>query len=133
MHLAIVLAGAGQIALALASLWLPRILRWGEETGRLSPLTRRIFWVYAAYILATNLCLGTLSVLAPGLLLDRSPLARCVAAYAAAYWGARLAIQLAWFRGVAPKGRGYALADLAVTALFALWAAAYGTVALDLW
>jgi hypothetical protein len=133
MPLALVLAGLGQIALALASLLLPRILRWGEETARLSPLTRKVFWVYAAYILVTNLCLGTLSVAAPRLLLDRSPLARCVAGYAAAYWGARLAIQLVWFRGSAPKGPGYAAADWAVTALFAFWAVVYGAIALDRW
>jgi len=36
-------------------------------------------------------------------------------------------------RQVAPRGRGYALADLAVTLLFVLWTASYGAVLLDLW
>jgi len=129
----LVLVGLGQIALALVSLMLPRILRWREETARLSPLTRRIFWVYAGYILGTNLCLGTLSAIAPQLLLDRSPLARLTSGYATAYWGVRLVIQFVWFRQVAPRGRGYALADLAVTLLFVLWTASYGAVLLDLW
>ena len=125
--------GLGQIALALASLSLPRILRWPDQLRQLQPLTRRIFWVYAAYILGTNLCLGTLSALAPHLLLERTALARCVGGYAAVYWGARLCIQFVWFRGAAPSGPGYALADGAVTLGFALCTAVYGTIALDLW
>ena len=133
MRTVLVIVGLGQIALVLASLFLPRILGWRSQTARLEPLTRRVFWVYAAYILGTNLCLGTLTALAPDLLLDRSVLARFVAGYAAVYWGARLVIQFVWFRGVCPKGRWYAAADAAVTAAFGFWAASYGAILFDLW
>ena len=119
--------------LALASLTLPRMLGWREQIARLEPFTGRVFWVYAAYILGTNLCLGCLTALAPELLLDRSPLARMVAGYATVYWGARLVIQFVWFRGVCPKGRWYALADLAVTLAFAFWVGSYGAILFDLW
>ncbi|MGC3970466.1 MAG: hypothetical protein QM775_24960 [Pirellulales bacterium] len=130
---ALLVVGWGQILLVLGSLWLPRMLRWPQQLARLEPLTRRIFWVYAGYILGTNLCLGALSVLAPELLLARTPLARLVAAYAATYWGVRLAIQFAWFRGAAPKGAGYALADAAVTLGFLACTLTYGAIAGDLW
>lgn len=133
MHTLLIVVGLGQIALAVASLFLPRILRWRETLAALPLLTRRIFWVYAAYILATNLCLGALSAFAPQLLLDRTALARLVAGYGGAYWGARLTIQFVWFRGAAPKGAFYALADWAVTALFALCALVYFAVAADRW
>jgi hypothetical protein len=133
MHTLLLLTGLGQIALALASLFLPRVLGWRAQVARLAPLTGRVFWVYAAYILGTNLALGLLTVLAPQLLLDRSPLARFVAGYAGLYWGARLLIQLVWFRGVCPQGGWYAAADLAVTLAFALWTFSYGAVAFDLW
>ena len=133
MSTALIVVGCGQVLLALASLCLPHVLRWPEQLARIEPLTRRIFWVYAGYILATNLCLGGLSVAAPHLLTDRSLLARLVAGYAAAYWGARLAIQFVWFRGAAPKGLGYALADAAVTLGFAACTAVYGALALDVW
>jgi hypothetical protein len=129
----LVVLGVGQLALVVGSLWLPRMLRWPQQLARLEPLTARVFWVYAAYILATNACLGALSAFAPALLLDRSPLARLVAGYACVYWGARLAIQFVWFRGVAPKGRGYALADAAVTLGFAACTLGYGALALDRW
>jgi hypothetical protein len=133
MRFLLLVTGLGQLALALGSLLLPRLLRWREQTARLEPLTRAVFWVYAGYILGTNLCLGGVTTFAPDLLLDRSPLARLVAGYAFFYWGARLLIQCVWFRGLAPKGRGYALADLAVTLGFLLWTAVYGAVAFDLW
>lgn len=133
MHSLLVFVGLGQLALAVGSLWLPGMLRWREDTAQLAPLTRRVFWVYAGYILGTNLCLGGLTAFAPDLLLDRSTLARVVAGYGAAYWGTRLVIQFVWFRQVAPKGKGYALADFAVTLGFALWAATYGAVLFDLW
>jgi hypothetical protein len=133
MHTLLMALGLGQLALAVGSLWLPRMLRWPEQLTRLEPLTRRVFWVYAAYILATNVCLGTVSLAAPQLLCDRTPLARLVAGYAALYWGARLLIQFVWFRGVAPKGAGYAVADGAVTLGFLACALTYGALALDCW
>jgi len=133
MRALLVVTGLGQIALAIASLWLPRVLGWRAQTAALQPLTRRVFWVYAAYILGTNLCLGSLSAFAPALLLDRSPLARTVAAYATAYWGVRLLIQFVWFRGVAPQGTFYRTADLLVTLGFLLWTCCYGAILLDLW
>src|SRR5205814_4625198 len=76
--LAVRLAGAGQLALAAGSLAIPRILRWSEDTAKLRPLTRQIFWVYAAYILSFHVAFGLLSVLAPHWLLDGSPLAGAV-------------------------------------------------------
>ncbi|MBK8096090.1 MAG: hypothetical protein IPK26_03235 [Planctomycetes bacterium] len=133
MRTLLILVGTGQIVLVIGSLWLPRVLRWPQQLSRLEPLTRRIFWVYAGYILATNLCLGSLSVAAPELLLTRTPLARLVAGYAAGYWGVRLILQFVWFRKAAPKGLGYALADGAVTIGFAACTMVYGALALDRW
>jgi len=43
-------AGVGQLALIVASLAIPRVLRWREETAKLRPLTRQVFWTYAIYI-----------------------------------------------------------------------------------
>jgi len=133
MRTLLLIAGLGQIALALASLAAPRLLQWRAQTARLEPLTARIFWVYACYILGTNLCLGGLTACAPDLLLDRSVLARCVAGYAALYWGARLVIQFVWFRAACPKGAWYAAADAAVTLGFAFATGCYGAVLFDLW
>jgi hypothetical protein len=123
-------AGLGQLALIAASLAIPRVLRWGEETAKLRPLTRQVFWTYAGYIWATNLCFGLLSTFAPHWLLDRSPLAGAVAGFIAAYWGARLVIQFTYFdRSDAPPGPWPKLAEAALVGLFLFLTLVYGYVA----
>jgi len=131
MKILLVLAGLGQIGLALGSLALPRILGWREETARLKPLTRQVFWIYAGYIWSTNIAFGLVSSLAPGWLLDRTPLARAVAGFIAAYWGARLVLQLLVIdRKSAPAGAFFRAADATLTAGFVGWTLVYGAVAL---
>jgi len=123
----LVLAGIGQLALAAASLAIPRVLGWREETARLSPLTRQVFWVYAAYIWSFHVSFGLLSLAAPGWLLDRSPLAAAVCGFIAVYWGARLVIQFAWFRRSAPPGGArFQAAEIALVGLFLFLVTVYG-------
>lgn len=119
------LAGAGQLVLATASLLIPRMLRWPEKLALLDPLLRRVFWVYAVYILGTNLALGLVSLLATGALVAGGPLAAAILFYAAVYWGGRLAVQFTLFRGLKPEGAFYQLADLALSALFLFLTAVY--------
>jgi hypothetical protein len=123
----LVLAGVGQLALAAASLAIPRVLGWREETARLSPLTRRVFWVYAAYIWSFHVGFGLLSLLAPQWLLERSPLAAAACGFIALYWGARLILQFALFdRGAPPRATVFRLAEGALVALFVYLLAVYG-------
>ena len=126
----VTLAGLGQLALAAASLAIPRTLGWRAETARLRPLTRQVFWTYAAYIWGTNVSFGLLSALRPAWLCDGAPLARAVAAFIALYWGARVGVQFFYYdRAAAPPGRLYKLAEAAMVALFAALALVYGGVA----
>lgn len=117
------MAGIGQLLLATGSLAIPRLLRWRKETARLSPLTRVVFWTYAAYILGSHLAFGLLESLAPGVLLQRAPLPAAVAGFIGFWWGARLALQ-AVMRRHAPPGRifqvGEAFLVLAFVAFFSL-------------
>src|SRR5262245_9581161 len=122
----VLIAGVGQLVLALASLAIPRVLRWGEETAKLRPLTRQVFWTYAGYIWFTNLCFGLVS-LAPAWLLDRSPLAACVTGFIAAYWAARVLIQFVYFdRSDAPPGLAVRLAEAGLVGLFVYLTLVYG-------
>lgn len=130
MRTLLILAGWGQIALALASLAIPRVLRWREDTAKLRTLTRQVFWTYAAYIWAAHVCFGTLSALAPDQLLDHSPLARAVSGFIAAWWSARVLIQVLWFdRSAAPPGALTKLAEAALVLLFLFLAGVYGWIA----
>src|SRR5204863_5097645 len=98
-------AGIGQLALIAASLAIPQVLRWREDTAKLRPLTRQVFWTYAVYIWCTNLAFGLVSTLAPRWLLDGSGLAAAVTGFITAYWAGRLLIQFTYFdRSDAPSG-----------------------------
>ena len=119
-------AGVGQLALIVGSLAIPHVLKWREDTSKLRPLTRQVFWTYAIYIWATNLSFGLVS-LRPGWLLDRSPLASCVTGFMAAYWVGRILIQFFYFdRSDAPPGWHVRLAEVALVGLFFYLAGVYG-------
>lgn len=120
------LAGLAQLAIALASLAIPRELGWREETKRLEPLTREVFWTYAGYIWATNVALGLISVLAAEELARGSSLARAINGYALCYWGARLLIQLVFFGKHAPSGKRFVIAEGALTSAFLFLTVTYG-------
>lgn len=127
LKLLVTLAGVGQLTLAAGSLAIPRILRWREDTARLRPLTRQVFWTYAAYIWTTNTLFGLLSLLGARLLLDGSPLARAVCGYIALYWGARVGVQFLYFdRSDAPSGPLIRLGEAALVALFVALTLVYG-------
>jgi hypothetical protein len=128
------LAGLGQLILALGSLSIPVVLRWREDLAKLWPLTRQIFWVYACYILGTNVSFGLLSLLAPHWLLDACPLAGAVSGYMTLYWGARLVTQFAVLdRSAAPPGWFFKVAEAALVGLFLALTLVYGSVAWGHW
>jgi hypothetical protein len=132
MKTMLVLAGVGQLGLALGSLAVPCVLRWKEDTVKLRSLTRQVFWTYAAYVWATNVTLGLLSTFGPGLLLDRSPLARVVCGYITAYWAARLLVQFLYFdRSEAPSGAFFKVAEASLVTLFTFLTAVYGYLAVS--
>jgi hypothetical protein len=124
MQTLIFLAGIGQLLLVVASLAISRVLGWRDELARVRPLTRQVFWTYAAYIWATNLAFGLVSVLMPAALVDGSSLAAGVTGFIACYWAARVAIQFFYFdRADLALGRGVSVAGmrLAETALVVLF------------
>ena len=128
---AILLAGLAQIAIAATSLAIPRVLRWREETARLQPLTRQVFWTYATYTFATNLAFGILSTFAPELLLDGSALAAIVSLFICVYWAARVAVQFTYYdRSVAAAGAIFRIGEVLYVAGFAYLAIVYGAAAI---
>ena len=125
-------AGLAQLVLVVASLAIPRVLRWNEDTAKLRPLTRQVFWTYAAYIWCTNLAFGLLS-LRPDWLLEGSLLAVCVNGFIALYWIGRLLIQFLYFdRTDAPSGIHVRIAEVLLVALFVFLSAVYGAAFLHL-
>jgi hypothetical protein len=131
----VLLAGVGQLLLVLGSLAIPRVLGWPEETAKLRPLTRQVFWTYAGYIWCTNLWFGLISVLAPRSLLDGSVLAGAVTAFMAVYWGARVLIHFLYFdRRDLQQGVWNRLAEALLVGLFLFLTLVYGGAAVgNLW
>jgi hypothetical protein len=128
-HALLIAAGIGQLAIVVASLGIPRALGWRQELSKVRPLTRQIFWNYAAYILATNLAFGLLSTFAPEWLLERAPLAGAVCAFIATYWTARVLVQFLYFdRSDLPKGLRFTLAEVAFVGLFVFLALVYAAL-----
>src|SRR5262249_27111454 len=126
----VLVAGVGQLALILASLAIPRVLRWREDTAKLRPLTRQVFWTYAVYIWSTNLAFG-LVALRPGWLLGRPPLAACLTGFITVYWVGRVLIQFFYFdRSDAPPGPLVRFAEAGLVSLFVYLSLVYGTALL---
>ena len=122
----LLLAGLGQIGLAIGSAWIPKTLNWAEQLERLEPLTRQVFWTYAAYILVSHLCFGLLAIFGRDWMLDGSPLAACVCGFIATWWLARLVLQFTAFdRSAAPDGLFFKLAEVALVGAFVFFAAVH--------
>jgi hypothetical protein len=120
-------AGLLQLTLAAGSLAIPGLLGWKDETARMRPLARQVFWAYAAYILGAHLAFGLVSALAAAELLDGSPLAAVVTGFIALWWSARLVLQFVYFdRGAFPAGAWYRLGETALVALFVFLSVVYG-------
>jgi len=132
LELAVFLAGATQLAIAASSVFIPRLLGWREETLRLRPLTRHVFWTYAGYTLVTNAAFGTLAVLAPRALLDGTVLALAVSGFIAAYWSMRVILQLTVYdRSVAATRPLFRVAEALLMTGFIFVALTYAAAALS--
>jgi len=119
------LAGVGQLLLVIASTFIPRMLHWREELAAVKPLTRRIFWTYAVYILGTNTFFGIVSAFWPGGLVDGSHAARALTTFMAAYWVGRVVVQFVWFGREAPEGLKFRVAEAALVTGFIFFASVY--------
>lgn len=132
MHLEslVFLAGVGQLCLIVVSLAIPRVLRWSEDVARLRPLTRQVFWTYAAYIWSTNLFFGIVSVTLPKQLVSGAPIASALSTFIAVYWAARIGIQFFYFdRSDAPQGFIFVVGEWLLVMLFVALTVIYGCAA----
>lgn len=120
-------AGLGHFALCAASSHIPKALGLGRQLAGLSPLTRQLVVMQAGYTLALVLAMGALSVAAPGLLLDATPLATCVSGFLFAFWTSRAVLQLTYVdKTDRPPGLKYRLAVWAFPSMFLFFSATFG-------
>lgn len=113
------IAGALQLALALAHLFFPRRFDWQRELARLSLLNRQMFHVHTIFVCVVLAMFGALSLLAPEALLEPTALSRLVLVGIAAFWALRLYCQ--WFVYDPVLWRGHRFETIVHIACTLLW------------
>ena len=127
-------SGLVYLGLAAGSLAVPWLVNWPAELARLNRLTRQVFWVYGAYILASHVCFGLLSLLAPAALAGGTLLAAAVAAFIALWWAARLLIQFCLLdRRAVPPQAVYRFGEMALVCVFVVLTVIYSLAAWTNW
>lgn len=124
------LAGLGQLCVVAGSLMIPFLLRWREDVAQLRPLTRQVFWTYAAYIWCTNLFFGIVSVTLPDEFVSGDRVSLALTLFITVYWAARVGIQFFYFdRSDAPEGIIFVLGEWLLVGLFVIFTGVYGYAA----
>ena len=93
----LLLGGVCHFGILLASALVPRVLDWKGELKHLSPLSRHLVWTHGAFIVLTIVAFGVISVANASHLADGSAVSRWFCGFVAAFWLARLGIQLFLF------------------------------------
>ncbi len=91
------IAGLLHFGLLLASFSVPRVLEWGNELKKVSPLTRQLVLVHGGFIVLVIIGFGAVTLLAGRELLTGSRLATVLTAFIGVFWSCRLAIQVCYF------------------------------------
>lgn len=93
----LLLGGVCHFGILVASAMVPRVLAWRDELRKLCPLSRHLVWTHGAFIVLVIAAFGVISVAGAADLAAGTRLARLVCGFIAAFWLARLAIQLFLF------------------------------------
>jgi hypothetical protein len=121
-------AGAVQIAIALANVPLALRLEYGKNLLGASSMVRRIFYVHAAYVVYMVLGLAAISLAFPAELASGRGIGWFLSGFMAVFWGLRVPIQLFYYPVEVRKQNR--LADVVFIVAFAFLAAVFAIAAL---
>jgi hypothetical protein len=129
--LALWLAGLGHFVLLGASFQVPARLGWKEDLAQLRPFNRKLMWTYGAFTVLTIVAFGTLTLVLHDDFLRGDRAAIGLAAFIAAYWTARIAVDAIYFKHRDwPTGRSFVVGHLMLTGLFIALASTYAGLVL---
>lgn len=134
LGLALLLAGIAHFCVLLAGVQIPARFEWKRELAVLSPMNRKLFWVYLGFIGGTIAAFGLLTLALRGEMLrgDRSALA--LAALLATWWTARILIDaLVFDHRDWPKGAQFVAGHVLLTSTFVAMAFSYWTLLVSSW
>ena len=124
--LALWLAGLGHFVLLGASFQVPARLGWKEDLAQLRPFNRKLMWTYGVFTVLTIVAFGTLTLVLHDDLLRGDRAAIGLAAFIAAYWTARIAVDAIYFKHRDwPIGRSFVIGHMLLTGLFIALASTY--------
>jgi hypothetical protein len=127
--LALWLAGLGHFVLLGASFQVPARLGWKQDLARLQPFNRKLMWTYGAFTVLTIVAFGILTLLLHDEFLRGDRAAIALAAFIAAYWTARIAVDAIYFKHRDwPAGRSFVIGHVMLTGLFIALASTYAGV-----
>ena len=127
----LVLGGVCHFGILFASALVPRVLSWRRELRKLCPLSRHLVWTHGVFVVLVIIAFGLISVFGAADLATGSRLARLVCGFIAAFWLARLGIQLFLFDATPfLTSRWLKLGYHGLTAVFTYLGLVYGWAAL---
>jgi hypothetical protein len=121
------LAGALQLGVAVANLPLSRMLRFGEEGARPTPIVRQIHRVHHVYMAGLLVVFAVASALFPEDLASGGGLGRFLSVVLALFWGARLLVQRLYYDPAFL--RAHRRGDVVFSAIFAVLFGIYAACA----
>ncbi len=131
LHALLLAAGLFHFALLPVSLVVPRVLDWRRELAVLPPLSRQVIWVHGGFIAGMIAASRALPPAFAGNRAAGGEPGRTLAGLMTVFWGARLAVQLAYYHPKHWPGMWWVRPGrYALTALFAYWTGVYGAAAL---
>ena len=121
--------GALTLLPVLASVQVPKQLKWREELGRMSSLNSKLMWVYGGFIVLMILAQGVFLLTFPSEIVAGSPVALAVVGFCALFWSARLVIDLFVFKPTDwPAGAALNVGRTLLNTLFIVLAVSYPAV-----
>jgi len=103
----LLLGGLSLGALCLASLWIPKILKWKEKLVALTPLMRELWWTYSIYVYGSHIFFTVLALGFRDFLLGRTAGAAAMSSFIFLWWTVRLYLQ--FFGLIWPEKSGHGI------------------------
>lgn len=97
LEIGLKIGGVSLIVLCVASLWIPRALRWREKLAGLTPLMRELWWTYSIYVWSSHLFFAVLALGFGDWLMGGSGAALAMLVFMTLWWGVRLWLQFFGF------------------------------------